>query len=68
MSASDHNQWDKPLRNTFKGRKTNPDGTWTRLTNFEPSDEDQLAVFEKHVPGFLAELQEFFLKGKSYKP
>ena len=123
VSASEHNQWDRTLRNTFKGRKeplgmaeltvlqrgtfdmeaaqktwgavtflvqhhpgalaeisdelhrtwdekgrkTNADGTWTRITDFEPSDEDQLAVFEQHVPGFLKELQEFFLKGKGYK-
>jgi hypothetical protein len=123
VSSSEHHQWDRMLRNTFKGREgalrmsditelkrgmfdmeaaqigwgtvtflvehhpgalaeindelyrlwdekgrmTNPDGSWTRIVGFEPSDEDQLAVFEKHVPGFLTELQAAFLKGKSYK-
>ena len=123
VSASEHGQWDKALRNRFKsrkeplaiseltalrrgtfdleqaqmawgavtfltrhhpgalaeigaelqrnwderGRETRADGTWIRIDGFEPSDEDQLAAFERQVPGFLTELQAFFVKGKGYK-
>jgi len=53
--------WDE------QGRETHADGTWTRIDGFEPSDADQLAVFEKHVPGFATELQRFFTEGKDYE-
>jgi len=61
ISADLQQTWDE------KSRKTNADGTWTRITDFEPSDGDQLDAFERQVPGFLTELQAFFVKGKSYK-
>ena len=123
VSASEHNKWDKALRNSLKSRKeplamseltrlargtfhaeaskmswgavaflvrhhpgalpeiceelyrnwdeqgrvTNADGTWNRIPFFEPSDADQLAIFERHVPNFKLELMRFYIEGTKYK-
>lgn len=123
VSASEHNKWDKALRNTLKrrkeplamseltrlvrgtfhpeaskmswgavaflvqhhpgalpeiceelyldwdeqGRVTNADGTWNRIPGYEPSDADQLAIFERHVPNFRQELLRFYIEGSKYK-
>ena len=51
-----------------ESREDNGDGTWDRIPHYEPDDATQLAIFEKHVPGFLEELSRCFASGKKYKP
>lgn len=56
-----HRNWDE------QGRETQSDGTWSRIPDYEPSEADQLAIFEQHVPDFKAQLLRFFIEGSRYK-
>ena len=51
-----------------ESREESGDGTWERVDGYEPDEETQLAIFEKHVPGFLEELSKCFAEGKRYRP
>jgi hypothetical protein len=47
-----------------------PDGlNWELIPGWEPSADQQLAVFEEHLgEGVLSEVTRYFEKGKKYKP
>ena len=56
-----YRNWDE------QGRVTNADGTWNRIDGYEPSEADQLAIFERQVPNFKLELMRFYVEGTKYK-
>ncbi len=51
-----------------KGVLHKEDGTWEKVPDWSPTATDQLALLEQHAgPEVLAQMLEFFKKGKSYK-
>ncbi|MEZ5976729.1 MAG: hypothetical protein R3F34_00700 [Planctomycetota bacterium] len=73
LALHHHDEFGPILRDLFDLRATKGvKGTaqsWKLIPGFEPSEEDQAAVFAKHLgDDFLDELVEYYRKGKRYKP